>query len=117
MISTSFDSILKAVLFFSCFGVGVGCIYALLIRVTLFLKTVFLRKPLIKSEEIANRGFFWNLFDFLFTLTVAVVCIISYYVILDGVFELYSIILFVTFYTLSKRLFLRLFGLNRVKYG
>lgn len=112
MITLPSDMILASVIFAVAFGIGCGFLYTFIHL--LFKMLCRLVKRTFKDKVYINiqRSFLLNAFDFLFVFFFGTVYLTFAYVLVDGVLELYSIIMLFMGFLVSKRLFDRIFGLK-----
>ena len=109
MISTSSEMILNSVVFSFFFGILCSLFHTLIQRLSeLFLRVIrALRKKDTNSYRDSRSVL--NVLDFFFTILVGCVYILFTYVLLDGVFDYYSLIMLFLTFIVGKRLFYPIF--------
>ena len=97
--------ILKSVAVSSLFGVVFGVVHSFF-RVASILIISLLKKVFRLQSTGSKRSlFFENFFDCIFVIVVGITYIVLSYILLDGVFDIYSIISLVASFLLTIKAF------------
>lgn len=105
MISLPSNIILVSVFFSLVFGSICGFIYTLIRFVFSILYRLAKNISKCRIELKSQRNLIINIFDFLFFFSVGIVHLIFAYVLVDGVFEIYSLIMLFVGFVVSKGIF------------
>lgn len=104
MISISFLMILKSVIASAVIGVISGVLYGLVRILAKMIRRMIFDKLKVKQASTGRTGLLANSFDFFYTVTIGCAFLLSLYVFLDGVFEIYSFIALILSFVYSTRL-------------
>ena len=103
MISVSFEMVFASVLFAALLGAVSGALYLLFQSFFTLISSYDKRWLKKQSKEKEKRGIFTGIFDCFFVLAIGITYIVSCYVFLDGVFDIYSLIALTVSFCLSNK--------------
>ena len=109
MITVSMGMVFRSAIYAMLSGAVFGALYSCGIRLMRFFSRVFRKCFRMKEKEILRSDFSKNAVDFAVVILMGISQLLANYVLLDGVFRVYTVILSLLVFLISKRIFLGAF--------
>ena len=106
MITVSMEMVFRAAIYSLVSGAVFGTLYSFSMQIVRCCSNLFCKCFRMEKKEILRSGFLKNSVDFTVVIFMGISQLISNYVLLDGAFRLYTVILTVLTFFLFKRIFL-----------